>query len=626
MTFEDFISNNFAEIIGLIFIWIILNKEKILDEHTKHHFMQIFYCELIEMIAFNLEKLTGYWSRPTAFRIILSAIGYTMRPFLVYLFIRSIWSYENNKKAKVLLTIPLIICIICGLSPFFTNIVYSYTPDNHFQRGVLGPIFMIVVIGYILLFAYYIFKKRHIEGMNTAILLLISFFIISSTILSTLYDNEWLGRISIVYGMVFCLFALDANKLQRTIYVLSENEDLKNALNELEQTKKKAEVANDAKTTFLLNMSHDIRTPLNGIIGMLDIADYYSDDLNKQTECRDKIRNASTILLELVNDVLDRSKLESGEIQLEHVPFSLNEIVESTYNSVSKLAEDRNIELIEKENNVTHLNLIGSPLHLKRIMINIISNAIKYNKQNGKIYITCKEINYDGKIAQIEYKCEDTGIGMSEEFMQHIFEPFSQENQNARTSYNGTGLGMSIVKSIIDKMGGTITVSSTKGVGSSFDVIIPFEVDASVNFNTTNTNEKEYSIKGFNILLAEDNELNMEIAKFILEEEGAHVVEACNGKEAVNKFKESNVGEFDAILMDIMMPILTGHEATKEIRKLDREDAKDIPIIAMTANAFTEDKINSKNAGMNEHISKPFDSKNVVKTIAILVDSYRNRA
>ncbi len=618
MTIEEFISNNFAEIIGLIFIWIIINKEKLLDEIDVRRFMNIFYCEVAEMLAFNIEKITGYWSEPTALRIILSGIAYTLRALLVYLFIRLIWTRENNKKARILLALPLVICAICGISPFFTDIVYSFSSTNHFIRGPLGWIFMVTVIGYVLLFVVYIFKQhQNDERINASILFLIAFFIITSTILSTIYDMEWMGRLSIVYGIVFCLFALDTNKLKKTIYVLQENEDLKNALNELEKTKKDAEIANEAKTTFLLNMSHDIRTPLNGIIGMLDIADHFPDDLEKQTECRGKIRKASKILLELVNDVLDRSKLESGEVVLEHIPFNLNTIVKDVYLSVDKLAEDNNVEIIEKNFQVEHTKLIGSPLHLKRIIMNIVSNAIKYNKENGKVYITYEEIECDGNTIKLEFKCQDTGVGMSEEFQRHLFEPFAQENQSARSSYNGTGLGMSIVKSIVDKMNGTITVTSEKDKGSIFDVMIPIDINLSTEANVSKENNSEdYSIYGLNILLVEDNDLNMEIAEFLLEEYGANIIKAWNGKEAVDIYRRSKIGDIDVILMDVMMPIINGYEATKMIRSCNREDAKSIPIIAMTANAFVEDKIKAKEAGMSDYISKPFDEKLVIKTIS----------
>ncbi len=619
MTFEEFLSNNFAEIIGLIFIWIILNKERVLEKDDVKHFMMIFYCEVFEMLAFNIEKITGYWAEPTALRILLSAIAYTLRAVLVYLFIRLIWPYEHNKKAKVLLTIPIILCGICGISPFFTGIVYSFNEGNHFVRGPLGWIFMVTVIAYILIFVFYIIKQhRSSAKMNTVILLLIAFFIITSTVLSTIYNMEWMGRLSIVYGTVFCLFALDANRLQKTIYALQENQELKETLNELEKTKKEAEVANEAKTTFLLNMSHDIRTPLNGIIGMLDIADHFPDDLEKQKECREKVRNASKILLELVNDVLDRSKLESGEVVLEHVPFDVNSIMKDTYTSVSKLAEDAGVKIVEEEICVEHVKLLGSPLHFKRILINIISNAIKYNKEHGKVYITLKEIETNDNVSTIEFICRDTGIGMSEEFMQHLFEPFTQEDQSARSSYSGTGLGMSIVKSIVDKMNGTITVQSKKNEGSTFDVIIPFEIDHSESTLVDQDNEEleEYSIEGLNILLVEDNDLNMEIAEFLLKNKGVNIIQAKNGQEAIDVFKNSKPYEIDAILMDVMMPIMNGYEATKAIRLLDREDAKDIPIIAMTANAFIEDKIKATEAGMSGYISKPLDEKIVIQTIA----------
>ena len=618
MTFEEFLSNNFAEIVGLIFIWIIINKEKVIDEVDVHNFMNIFYCEIVEMIAFNIEKITGYWSEPTALRIILSGIAYTLRAVLVYLFIRLIWPHENNKKAKIVLTLPIILCLICGFSPFFTDIVYSISSTNHFCRGPLGWIFMVTVIGYVFIFVFYIIKKHNIgEKMNTTILLLIAFFIISSTILSTMYDMEWMGRLSIVYGIVFCLFALDTNKLKNTIYVLQENEDLKDALNELEKTKKDAEIANEAKTTFLLNMSHDIRTPLNGIIGMLDIADHFPEDLEKQTYCRNKVRNASKILLELVNDVLDRSKLESGEEALEHIPFDLEKVIQDTYISLDKQAEDRNVELIEEKFDVQHTKLIGSPLHFKRIVMNIISNAIKYNKENGKVYISYKEVGYDGNTVDIEFKCKDTGVGMSEEFQSHLFEPFTQEDHSARSSYNGTGLGMSIVKSIVDKMNGTITVESKKNKGSIFVVIVSFDVNHSDEVNVSKENFPEQnSIYGMNILLVEDNDLNMEIAEFLLEEYGANVIKAWNGKDAIDIYKQSKIGDIDVILMDVMMPVMNGYEATKSIRSYNREDAKSIPIIAMTANAFVEDRIKAKEVGMNDYISKPLDEKLVIQTIA----------
>ncbi len=641
MTAEEFLSNNFAEIIGLVFIWVILKKENVLDKEDVRKLMNIFWCECAELITFNLEKITGYWSEPTAFRILLSAAAYVLRAVLVYLFIRFIWPHEDNKMARNILKIPVWICVVCAISPFFTDKVYSFSDTNHFVRGPLGWVFVVTVIGYVLLFVYYTVKQhKENEKINTRILLLIAFFIISATIMSTVYDVEWLGRISIVYGMVFCLFALDASKLKNMIYILQENEELKNALNELKTTREKekvyqekllaakqdAEQANRAKTDFLLRMSHDIRTPLNGIVGMLDVAERCREDISKRDECKEKIRESAQVLLELINEVLDMNKLESGNIVLEHVPFDMKAISKNVFTLVSRQAEVRGIKIIEEDCNVPHYRLIGSPVHYKRVMTNILSNAIKYNKENGKIYITCREIPNNENVVNIEFKCRDTGLGMSPEFVERIFEPFTQENEKNRSEYGGTGLGMSITKKLTDKMGGKITVESEQDRGTTFDVIIPFEIDKSEEKEKNEeTGEISDSISGLKILVAEDNALNMEIAKFLLEEEGVSVVEARNGKEAVEAFAKSGFFEFDVILMDIMMPVMNGYEATENIREMTRPDAAKVPIIAMTANAFTEDRIATKEVGMNEHLAKPLDIKLVIQTIARNVGTYKNK-
>lgn len=380
---------------------------------------------------------------------------------------------------------------------------------------------------------------------------------------------------------------------------------------------KEAERANKVKTDFLLRMSHDIRTPLNGIIGMIDIADRFPDDVQKQDECRQKTKYSAKILLELINEVLDMNKLESGEVVLENIPFDLADITVESYFTVAKQAQERGIEIIEEETDVVHRHLIGSPAHLKRLIMNILGNAIKYNKDFGKIYISCKEIDFDGSTAKIRFRCRDTGIGMSEEFQKHIFEPFSQENADTRTHYSGTGLGMSIARSLAEKMGGELTFESTKDVGSTFEFVIPFRVNLSADSEEAKEAEQDsYSISGMNIILAEDNELNMEIAEFLLKDAGADVIRAWNGKEAVDAFMDSKPGDIDAIIMDVMMPVMNGYEAARMIRGADRPDAKKIPIIAMTANAFVEDKIATQNAGMNEHISKPINTKELIRTIA----------
>ncbi len=385
---------------------------------------------------------------------------------------------------------------------------------------------------------------------------------------------------------------------------------------------KKAEAANRAKTEFLQRMSHDIRTPINGICGMVDMADHYADDMEKQIEYREKVKSASHLLLEMLNDVLDMSKLESDEVMLEEIPFNLSGICEEVLVVVEQMAIEQNIRIMWEENEIIHRNCIGSPAHVKRILMNILSNAVKYNKENGSIYISCRElISEQQDMTTIEFVCRDTGIGMTDEFQKHIFEPFAQEHTGSRTKFAGTGLGMPITKKLVEKMGGTITFESEEGVGTKFVVLIPFKIDMEADQRKEQENVSEKSIKGLHILLAEDNELNMEIAEFMLQNEGADVTKAWNGQEAVELFRKSKPGEFDVILMDIMMPVMNGYEATKLIRSLDREDARMIPIIAMTANAFTEDRLRAKEAGMDEHIPKPVDVKLLLKVIHKLMEN-----
>ena len=389
------------------------------------------------------------------------------------------------------------------------------------------------------------------------------------------------------------------------------------------EAKQEAERANNAKTEFLQHMSHDIRTPINGIRGMIEIAEHYPEDLKRQTECRDKVKEASGLLLELINEVLDMSKLESGEIVFEYESFDILKLAREVYDVIERLASERGIEIIQRDCSMPHRYLMGSPAHYKRVLMNILSNAVKYNKDKGKIYITCRELTIDDDKVTVEFICRDTGIGMSEDFQKHLFEPFAQESADVRTNYKGTGLGMPIVKNIVDKMGGTITFESVKGEGTTFRVVTTFDIDKSTDGQGNAVKpEKTASIKGARIILAEDNELNMEIAKFLLEEEGVQVIEARNGREAVDALTASEPGSIDAILMDIMMPVMDGYEATRTIRTMDRSDAKTIPIIAMTANAFTEDKLAAKKAGMDEHIAKPLDTKLLVKTLAELIGKY----
>ena len=301
---------------------------------------------------------------------------------------------------------------------------------------------------------------------------------------------------------------------------------------------------------------------------------------------------------------------------LEESPFNLSSISREVLVVIGQIAAEQNIRIVWEKKEITHRHLIGSPGYVKRVMMNILSNAVKYNKENGCIYISCREIPSEQPgMTTMEFVCQDTGIGMTEEFQKYIFEPFAQEHTGSRTKFAGTGLGMPISKKLIEKMGGTITFESEEGVGTTFVIRVPFRIDTDRSDRVETREKQEASIRGMHILLAEDNELNMEIAEFMLQNEGAVVTKAWNGQEAVELFKKSRSGEFDVILMDIMMPVMNGYEATKMIRALDREDAKEVPIIAMTANAFTEDRIKAKAAGMDEHVAKPVDVELLIKVI-----------
>ena len=375
---------------------------------------------------------------------------------------------------------------------------------------------------------------------------------------------------------------------------------------QLREAARAAEKANKAKTEFLQRMSHDIRTPINGIRGFIEMGNYYKDDLVKQAEYRDKIWQSSGFLLDLVNEVLEMGKLNSGEIVLEEIPFNLRELCDEVRSIVTPQAQEKGVEFIVKKDELPYPCLIGSPVHVKRILLNIVGNAVKYNKNNGRVYITLVEREADDETMLVEFKCEDTGIGISKRFLPHVFDAFAQDSDIARSSYEGTGLGMPIAKSLVDKMGGTLEVESEKGIGTTFTMRIPFKKAAEQPSEEQKQEAPDIElVKGMHVLLAEDNKLNMEIAQFFLNTAGITSTSVQNGKEAVEAFEGSAVHEYDAVLMDIMMPFMNGMEATKKIRTLEREDAGTVPIIAMTANAFVEDKKQAMAAGMTDYITKP---------------------
>ena len=362
-------------------------------------------------------------------------------------------------------------------------------------------------------------------------------------------------------------------------------------------------------------MSHDIRTPINGIRGMVEISRRYVGDEAKQEECREKIMTASGFLLDLVNDVLNMNKLESGAVTLEEKPFNLRQMVSEIVTMVEGQAWHENVQVSCKTLAWNHENLIGSPMHLHQVLQNVVGNAVKYNCPGGSVTISCEEKGFDGTTATFLFTCADTGRGMSAAFQQHAFEAFAQEESGARTAYKGTGLGLPIAKELVEQMGGKIHFESELGVGTTFYITLPFRVDPNPPKAESAKPEQAVSIKGAHILLVEDNELNMEISQYILEGAGAIVAQAWNGQEAVRHFSESEPGTFDCVLMDVMMPLMDGLEATRTIRAMQRPDAATIPIVAMTANTFSEDEQRSREAGMNLFLNKPVDSEKMLQTV-----------
>ena len=384
-----------------------------------------------------------------------------------------------------------------------------------------------------------------------------------------------------------------------------------------------AEARKDAalKSRFLSNMSHDIRTPINGIIGMTELADRYPDNPEMQKKCREKLLESARHLVSMVNDILDMNKLETEQFVENDIPFNLAAVLNRVNTDQQMQAGKKKIDYVVdwEKSELNHMYLTGNPVYIEKLLTVITDNAVKFTKPGGNVSVWCREISEDDERAVYEFGCSDNGIGMSEEFAGHAFEMFSQENKTSRTQYEGTGLGLAIAKKITERLGGTIEIKSKKSCGTTVTMTIPFKTGVqnlmqyTENVNTEST--EDIPLEGLHALIAEDNELNLEIAKFMLEEKGICVECAADGKEAFEKFKESEPGYYDVIFMDIMMPYMNGWDATRKIRTLQRPDADKIPIIAMSANAFAEDIINSHISGMNWHLTKPIDADKLMMAL-----------
>ena len=387
---------------------------------------------------------------------------------------------------------------------------------------------------------------------------------------------------------------------------------------ELEHALQLAELANRTKTDFLRRMSHDIRTPLNGIIGLLEIDESHFNDMDLIRANHEKMRISANHLLSLINDVLQMSKLEDGSIKLAHEPIDLIDLTKDIVTIVIDRAIESGLhwDYEKGKSFIPYPYIYGSPLHIRQIFLNIYGNCIKYNQSGGHINTVVDAFGGEDGYCTYRWTISDTGVGMSEEFLKHIFEPFAQEKSDARSIYHGTGLGMAIVKNLIDQMGGTISITSKEGVGSTFVITLPFEIAPAPSSPTMQAPLPEGNIQGLHLLLAEDNDLNAEIAKVLLSDKGAKVTVVADGKQAVEMFESNPSGTFDAVLLDVMMPVMDGLTAAKTIRSSKHPDARNIPIISMTANAFSEDAQKCLEAGMNAHLTKPLQMKKVVATIS----------
>ena len=448
----------------------------------------------------------------------------------------------------------------------------------------------------------------------------------------TTAHGSWIGSKSTVDGYSLYVFfpKAEINAMRNTtlllifvayvvavlVIALVRMQVVRQNMARMEASAEEARRASAAKTDFLRRMSHDVRTPINGIRGMIEIANSCPDDIAKQEECRQKVWDASGYLLDLVNSMLDMSKLEGGEVALEEKPFNLRELMRGAAAVLEPQAKGVGLSFT-LDVDVEHEDLIGSPMHLRQVVENLGTNAVKYNVNGGTVRLSCRETSCEGERAAFRITCTDTGIGMSPEFQKRAFEPFQQENPELRTVYRGTGLGLAICREIVEHMGGAISLESEKGKGSTFAIDIAFAIDrASHSASCEEALGETPSIAGMNVLVAEDNALNGEIAQFILEGAGARVTLVENGARVVEVFEASAPYAFDAVLMDVMMPVMDGLEAARRIRGLDHEDAKSVPIIATTANAFADDAERSREAGMDEHLSKPLDSEQLVRELA----------
>ncbi len=776
MSVDQFWLSTLAPTFGLCFLALMLYRARTLDKRSRILFFIVFFAEAAEVAAAMAEIILSAAPTYSVWRGVMSAIGYSARPLILLVLLLMLKPKKRSLGSNIALFTPLVVDIVAAFSVLFTDIVYGYTPDNHFYRG--GPLAWVplaCIAIYLVWFVVFV-VKHNILGryFDTSMLLVIVLYLVVSTVAETFFNVQNIGRTAMVYGTLFYFYLFQSSILKRTMVAERENSSLKKALAELKAAqeellrnrsvtqalgenyltilqadivantikvikfeesyngttaasalaagrpfdevietyvesfvvreererflgefsreklgsllagkpnltkryhftrdggpvsaaeidiirmdkdeegsgpvagvifglrnvsdlereenarvqellaaKRAAEHANAAKTNFLSRMSHDIRTPLNGIIGLLQINQTHADDTELVRENQEKMRVAADHLLSLVNDVLQMNKLDDDTIELKNEATDLGDVLRAIMTIISARAREEGIEMLFDKREVPARYVYTSPLHLRQVFLNIYGNCIKYNKPDGSITTSIECVSCDDARVVYRWTISDTGIGMSEEFVQRIFEPFAQEEDDmVRTHVQGTGLGMSIVKRLVEKMDGSILVESEKGVGSTFIVEIPFERAPEVAAEGTEEPQAEQGIAGMRILLAEDNELNTEIAKILIEDHGGIVDAVPDGAAALDRFCAEPADTYDAILMDVMMPVMDGFEATAAIRASGHPDAKSVPIIAVTANAFVEDEEHCLAAGMNDHLAKPIDIDQLVSVVSACV-------
>ena len=584
--------------IATLLIEIICIKATSLD--VADSFVKVFY--LVVVAAFcEWFGVAAPILLPLEFRgllILIKSVELMVAPVIPVAMALSI----SREKPKLYHIIPLTISVIVIFSSVFTENIFYFTNDNIYHHG---PFYFVYIIAYFAGVLYMVVKVILVskkKGFHDILVLFLSFsLLLAGMIIQALYSNiriDWCA--AAMASTLVCLNYLTQDQKKAV-------EDMKKAMDE-------ANMANKAKTNFMGRMSHDLRTPINGIMGMAQIAKKNLGNEEVVSDCLDKIDSSNRHLMSLIGDILQMSSLESGGITLSHESFDIVETLSDSIEMLSTAAKDRGVRIIDDDyENIKYRKVIGSPSHVRQVFTNIISNAVKYNKMGGFVEVKTSVIgDSEGKVTY-RFTFSDTGLGMSDDFLKKIFEPFSREDDENILKRQGSGLGMSIVKDLVTLMGGNITVISEKNIGSVFTVDIPFDIDSESEAKESDDDTPD-SFEGKRVLLVEDNDLNQEIALYMLKEKGFEVDTADNGKEAVGKFLSSKPFFYNLILMDIMMPVMNGLEATRAIRSSGRSDSS-VPIIAMTANAYEEDKKECIEAGMNEHIAKPLEESEIMAAI-----------